>query len=89
MENTHNQMPDDASESPTKGDLYLFRQEIFEKLETLPDKEEFHRLLESVDALTGQVKTYNTERSAEGARLERIENWIKKAAEAIKIPVEF
>ena len=89
MGNTPNLMPDNSGKSLTKGDLYLFKQEINEKLETLPNKDDFHKLLSSVDGLTGQVKTYNDERSAEGARLERIENWIKKAAEAIKIPVEF
>ena len=99
MDNTtYEPIPDDLIMPATKGDitnlatkteLALLRQDLNDNFANLPSKEDFSQLLTTVDKLAGQVKTYNEERSAEGARLERIEAWIKKAAEAINIPIKF
>lgn len=73
----------------TKTDLEFFRQEINEKLDNLPTKEDFSQLLNSVDRLAGQVENSNTEKTVEIHRLERIEKWIKKAGQVINLPAEF
>ena len=53
------------------------------------EREDFSQLVSSVDKLTGQVQTYNAEKSAETHRLERIEKWIEKASKEINVPIEF
>lgn len=73
----------------TKTEQELLRHDINEKLGSLPTKEDFNGLLVSVDRLVGQVQTFNAERAAEGARIERIEKWIEKAAEKINVPIEY
>jgi hypothetical protein len=87
-ETTYEPIPDDLNDPLTKGDLFLFRQEISERIGNLPTKELFSQLQNSVDALTGQVRTYNTERSAETHRLKRLEDWAKEASKRINIPFE-
>lgn len=102
---TYEPIPDDLTMPATKGDLtnlatkaelnatkaelVLLRQDMNDNFANLPSKEDFSQLLITVDKLAGEVKTYNEERSVEGARLERIETWIKKAADAINIPIQF
>mgnify|MGYP003393736322 CR=1 FL=1 len=78
-----------ATKTELKAELEFLRQTIKEEMAELPTKEDFSRLLNGVDKMTGQIKVYNDERSMEGTRLERIENWIKKAADAINIPISF
>ena len=99
MDNTtYEPIPDDLTMAATKGDVTnlatkvefeLLRSEMNDNFANLPNKKDFSQLLTTVDKLAGEVKTYNQERSVEGARLERIETWIKKAAEAINIPIKF
>lgn len=99
MDNTtYEPIPDDLTMPVTKGDitnlatkaeLALLQKDMNDNFANLPSKVDFSQLLTTVDKLAGEVKTYNDERSAEGARLERIETWIKKAAEAINIPIKF
>lgn len=99
MDNTtYEPIPDDLTMPVTKGDianlankaeLALLQKDMNDHFANLPSKEDFSQLLTTVDKLAGEVKTYNEERSVEGARLERIETWIKKAAEAINIPIQF
>ena len=59
------------------------------RLENMPSKDDFNLLINSVDGLATQVKTYNDERAVEGARLDRIEKWIKKASSKINVPIKF
>lgn len=78
-----------ATKTELKAELEILRLTLTKKIAELPTKEDFSRLLNGVDKMTGQIKIYNDERSMEGTRLERIENWIKKAADAINIPISF
>ena len=99
MDNTtYEPIPDDLTMPVTKGDITnlvtkaefaLLRSDMNDNFANLPSKADFSQLLTTVDKLAGEVKTYNEERNVEGARLVRIETWIKKAAEAINIPIEF
>lgn len=72
----------------TKAELELFRQDMNEKLDNLPTKDDFDKLLTSVDKLVGTVNTYNDERSAETHRLKRLEDWVKEASRKVNIPFE-
>jgi hypothetical protein len=86
---TYEPIRENFNDPATKGDLRIFAGEIDERLDNLPTREDFSQLLGSVDKLVGQVQTYNTERSAETDRLERLESWAKKASEVINVPIEF
>jgi hypothetical protein len=77
-----------ATKGELKAEISILREEMNERFSELPTKEDFSRLLSVVDGLAGEVRTYNQERAAEGARLERIENWIKKAAKTVNVPFE-
>ena len=77
-----------ATKAELKAEMTILREAMNERFSELPRREDFSRLLSVVDGLAGEVKTYNQERAAEGARLERIENWIKKAARAVNVPFE-
>jgi hypothetical protein len=79
----------DLKNLATKTEQELLRHDINENLGALPTKENFNGLLVSVDRIAGQIQTYNAERAAEGARIERIEKWIEKAAEKINVPIEY
>ncbi len=78
----------DLKNLATKAELAVLRQEMNERFDSLPTKADFSQLLASVDTLAGQVQTYNAERAAEGARLSRIENWIREASKTVNIPFE-
>jgi len=86
---TYEPIPDNLNEPATKGDLQILAGELNERFNNLPTKEDFSQLVNSVDKLAGQVQTYNSERSAETLRLERIEKWIEKASGVINVPIEF
>jgi hypothetical protein len=86
---TYEPIRENLSEPATRGDLQILAGEIGERLDALPSREDFSKLLNSVDRLAAQVQTYNTERSAETNRLERLESWAKKASETINVPIEF
>lgn len=62
----------DLKNLSTKTEIELFRQDINERLENLPTKEDFSQLLTVVDKLVGEVKTYNDERNVETHRLKRL-----------------
>ncbi len=86
---TYEPIRENLSEPATKGDLRIFAGEIGERLANLPTREDFSQLLTAVDKLAGQVQNYNAERSAETHRLERLEDWVRKAAKTINVPIEF
>ena len=78
---TYEPIRENLSEPATKGDLQIFAAEIGEQLANLPTREDFSQLLTAVDKLTGQVQTYNAERSAETHRLERLEDWVQEGSQ--------
>jgi hypothetical protein len=89
MNNTiYEPIHENLNEPATRGDLQILAGEIGERFSNLPTREDFSLLLSSVDRLAGQVQTYNTERSAETNRLERLEAWAKKVSETINVPIE-
>jgi hypothetical protein len=67
---TYEPLPENLNFPATKGDLQLLSDSLHEKLENIPDKEDFSRLLTSVDKLAREVQTYIAERKAESHRLE-------------------
>jgi hypothetical protein len=86
---TYEPISEDPSLPASKSDLQILASELGERFENLPTREDFSQLLSSVDKLAGEVRIYNTERSAETHRIERIEKWIKEAAEVTGVPIEF
>ena len=64
-------VPEDLNKAATKGDLKLLSINLEGRLENIPTKTDFNELLTLVDKFARQVKTYNEERSVEGARIER------------------
>jgi hypothetical protein len=62
-----------ASQPATRGDLQILATGINERFNLLPTKDDFSQLMTSVDRLAGEVKIYNSERTAESERLRRIE----------------
>ena len=71
-----------------KAEVQILKQEMNERFNELPTRNDFSNLLSAVDGLTVEVKKYNTERASETYRLERTEKWIKQAAEVVKIPFQ-
>lgn len=78
----------DLKNLATKTGLELLRLDINERLENLPTKEDFSPLLNSVDKLVGEVKTYNDERTVETHHLKRLEDWTKEASKTVNVPFE-
>lgn len=66
--------------------LFKYVQRIEEKLDTLGEnvatKEGLNRLTNSVDAYAKQAETYMQEMLALGNKVDRLEQWILKVAEA-------
>ena len=77
-----------ATKEELKAEIQILREEMNERFNDLPTREDFSTLLSSVDGLIIEVKKYNTERASETYRLDRTEQWIKKAADVIKVPFE-
>ena len=61
------------------------KQEIEERFETLPTKNDFHQLQNGVDAIAKGYLTYEQELRITSARTLEMEDWIRKAADKIGI----
>jgi len=61
------------------------KQEIEERFETLPTKQDFHQLQESMDGIARLFTTQQPEFVVIGERTSRMEKWILKAAQKIGI----
>lgn len=66
--------------------LYKFMQSEFKKINALLEetatKTDFNRLTNAVDAYAKQTETYMQEMLALGNKVDRLEQWILKVAEA-------
>ncbi len=100
MENpTYEPIKENLDEPATKGDLAvvqaelkaemeIMRQEINNNFAELPTKQDYHRLLSTMDAIVKEMRLSNEERAAESHRFERLEKYAKTVGKVIKIEFE-
>jgi uncharacterized protein DUF2730 len=61
------------------------KQEIEEKFETLPTKDDFHQLQRSVEGIASRYENHDQEIIVIGERTSRMEKWIQTAAKKIGV----